>query len=68
MTILGSGAIVAQLAAAGLIDDVQLMVCPVLLGSGKSLFAGVAGKPRWTLSRSRTFRNGRVFLAYARAA
>jgi len=68
MTILGSGTIVAQLTAAGLIDDVQLMVCPVLLGAGKSMFAGVTGKPRWTLSRSRTFKNGRVFLAYTRAA
>jgi dihydrofolate reductase len=68
MTILGSGTIVAQLTAAGLIDEVQLMVCPVLLGNGKSMFAGVAGKPRWILSRSKTFRNGRVFLAYDRAA
>jgi dihydrofolate reductase len=68
MTILGSGTIVAQLTAAELIDDVQLLVCPVLLGSGKSMFAGVTGKPRWTLSRSKTFKNGRVFLAYGRAA
>jgi hypothetical protein len=36
------------------------------LGSGKSQFAGVSGKPRWNLSRSRTFKNGRVFLAYNR--
>ncbi|MCV3208742.1 dihydrofolate reductase family protein [Mesorhizobium sp. YC-39] len=67
MTVLGSGTIVAQLAAAGLIDEVQLLVCPVVLGSGKSQFAGVTGKPRWTLSRSKTFKNGRVFLAYSRA-
>lgn len=66
MTVLGSGTIVAQLAAAGLIDEVQLLVCPVMLGSGKSQFAGVGGEPRWTLSRSRTFNNGRVFLAYLR--
>jgi dihydrofolate reductase len=68
MTVLGSGTIVAQLTAAGLIDEVQLLVCPVMLGAGKSQFAGVAGKPWWTLSRSRTFKNGRVFLAYARPA
>jgi len=63
LTILGSGTIVAQLAEARLIDEVQLLVCPVVLGAGKSLFAGVTGKPWWTLSRSRPFKNGRVFLA-----
>jgi dihydrofolate reductase len=68
MTVLGSGTIVAQLAAAGLIDEVQLLVCPVVLGSGKSQFAGVSGKPWWTLSRSKAFKNGRVFLAYGRTA
>jgi dihydrofolate reductase len=66
MTVLGSGTIVAQLAAAGLIDEVQLLVCPVVLGSGKSQFAGVSGKPWWTLSRSKSFKNGRVFLAYSK--
>jgi len=67
LTLLGSGTIVAQLAAADLVDDVQLLICPIVLGSGKSQFAGVAGRPGWTLSRSRTFKNGRVFLAYSRA-
>jgi dihydrofolate reductase len=66
MTLLGSGTIVAQLAAAGLIDEVQLLVCPVVLGSGKSQFTGVSGKPWWTLSRSKSFKNGRVFLAYSK--
>ena len=66
MTILGSGTIVAQLAKAALLDEVQLMVVPVVLGSGKSQFADVGGKPWWTLSRSKTFENGRVFLAYGR--
>jgi dihydrofolate reductase len=67
LTLLGSGTIVAQLAAVDLIDDVQLLVCPIVLGSGKSQFAGVADRPRWSLSRSKTFKNGRVFLAYSRA-
>ena len=66
MTILGSGTIVAQLAEARLIDEVQMLVCPVVLGSGKSQFAAVTGKPWWRLSRSHAFTNGRVFLAYTR--
>lgn len=66
LTVLGSGTIVGQLAAAGLVDEVQLLVCPVVLGSGKSQFAGVGDQLRWTLLRSKAFRNGRVFLAYGK--
>ena len=44
MTVLGSGTIVAQLAEARLIDEVQLISRPRPPGSGKSHFAGVTGK------------------------
>ena len=54
----------AGVAEARLLDEVQLPVCPIVLGAGKSLFSGVTGKPWWTLSRSRAFQNDRVFLAY----
>ena len=64
LTILGSGSIVKQLTAAGLIDDYQLMVCPVILGGGRTLFAGTTGRPMLKLANSRTFKNGRVFLHY----
>jgi len=65
MTILGSGTIVAQAAAAGLIDEYQFVVNPVILGSGRSLFEGIAARPPLKLLRSRIFKNGRTFLAYA---
>lgn len=64
LTILGSGSIVKQLAAAGLIDDYQLMVCPVILGSGRTLFDGIPGRPTLNLANSRDFDNGKVFLHY----
>src|SRR5262245_14485193 len=41
MTILGSGSIVTQLAAAGLVDVIQVVVNPVALGGGKSFLAGL---------------------------
>jgi dihydrofolate reductase len=65
LTILGSGSIVKQLAAAGLIDDYQLMVCPVILGSGRTLFDGIPGRPTLKLANSRAFKNGKVFLHYS---
>jgi dihydrofolate reductase len=65
LTVLGSGSIVKQLTAAGLIDDYQLMVCPVILGGGRTLFAGTTGRPMLKLANSRAFKNGRVFLHYS---
>jgi dihydrofolate reductase len=64
MVILGSGSIVSQLARAGLIDEYQLVVYPMVLGKGRTLFEGVEEKLPLKLTKSRTFRNGRAFLCY----
>lgn len=66
MAILGSGSIVAQLAEAGLIDHYQLVVNPVALGSGRTLFEGVTRPLNFRLTSSRAFRNGKVLLEYER--
>lgn len=65
MAILGSGSIVAQLTEHGLIDEVQIVVVPVVLGAGKSLFAGAKGPLRLIRKHARTFENGNVALTYA---
>jgi dihydrofolate reductase len=64
MVILGSGTIVAQLAAAGLIDDYQIALTPIVLGKGRSMFDGVGNRPTFKLTTSRPFANGNVFLRY----
>lgn len=64
IVILGSGSVVAQLAAAGLIDSYQLVVCPVALGAGRTLFDGLAGAVALRLTESRAFRNGKVVNTY----
>jgi len=68
MVIMGSGTIVAQLARAGLIDAYQLVVCPVVLGEGRTLFDGLRSPLGLRLVGSRTFRNGKVFASYERKA
>ncbi len=62
MAILGSGSIVTQLADAGLIDSFQVVVNPVALGAGKSLFGGLAKPLDLALTRTRVFKNGSVVL------
>lgn len=51
IAILGSGSIVAQLAEASLIDEIQLVFNALVLGKGKSLFAGVTRKLDYELDQ-----------------
>ena len=64
MVMLGSGTIVALLAQAGLVDEYQMVMCPVVLGAGRTMFDGVTAKPDLHLKTSRPFRNGKVVLTY----
>ena len=67
MAILGSGSLVSQLARAGLIDEYQVMVNPVILGQGRTMF-DVKNRLCLKLSKTRTFGNGNVLLCYEPAA
>ena len=64
MVILGSGSIVSQLTQAGLIDEYQMVVNPVVLGKGKTMFAGIKEKVALRLTKTRAFGNGNVVLWY----
>jgi len=65
IVILGSGTIVSQLAQAGLIDELQIIVNPIVLGKGRTLFEGVTRRIELKRTASRTFGNGNVVLSYA---
>ncbi len=64
LIIMGSGSIVSQLAQAGLIDEFQIVVHPLVLGAGRTLFEGGKEKLDLTLASTRTFKNGNVLLSY----
>ena len=64
MTILGSGSIVSQFAQLGLIDEYQIMIVPVILGTGIPIFKGMNHLLNLKLTSTRTFRNGNVLLCY----
>jgi dihydrofolate reductase len=64
IVIMGSGSIVAQLADAGLIDEYQIVLNPLVVGNGRTLFEGVKRKLPLKLARSRPFGNGNIVLFY----
>ena len=68
MAIFGSGSIISQLAPEGLIDEYQVIVNPVVLGKGRTMFEGLKEKLNLKLTKTRTFANGKAFLCYEPAA
>lgn len=64
MVIMGSGSIVSQLALENVIDEYQVVVCPIVVGAGRTMFDGLKDKLNLKLTKSRTFNNGNVLLSY----
>jgi dihydrofolate reductase len=64
ISISGSGTLVRSLLSEGLIDELRLMVHPVVVGSGKRLFEEGGGQIALELADSRTFSTGVVYLTY----
>ncbi len=64
IVILGSGSIVSDLAQRGLIDEYRIMVNPIVLGHGKSMFKGIKDRLNLKLIKTKTFKSGNVLLYY----
>ena len=64
ITIIGSGALVRSLLKDGLLDELRLMVHPLIMGDGKRLFEDGADRKALELVDSRTFATGVVYLTY----
>jgi dihydrofolate reductase len=62
--IFGSGKIISQLAQEDLIDDYMMVVNPVVLGKGRTMFEGVQKKDSFKLTKTRAFKNGKVLLNF----
>jgi dihydrofolate reductase len=64
LAVLGSGQIVGQLASAGLVDEYQFVIVPVVLGGGRTLFETVTQPFTLRLAHTRSFSNGNLFVSY----
>jgi dihydrofolate reductase len=64
LIIFGSSNLSVTLLQHGLIDEFRIMVNPVILGNGKSLFEGVKERLNLRLLKTQAFRSGNVLLYY----
>ena len=64
ITIIGSGELVRSLLRVGLLDELSLMVHPIVLGSGKRLFEDGGEREGLELVDAKTFGTGVVHLIY----
>lgn len=64
LLVLGSAHLTANLAQAGLLDELRVMVCPIVLGQGRSLFEDLKARVSLTLLRVRQFDSGNLVLTY----
>jgi dihydrofolate reductase len=68
MIVFGSGSIVSKLTEHGLIDEYEFVVCPIILGSGRSLLSEVSKSRKLELRETKRYRSGDIMLRYARAS
>ena len=64
IAVFGSANLAESLLEMGLIDELRIMVNPVILGNGKPLFTGIHERQKLKLLQTRTFGSGNVLLTY----
>jgi dihydrofolate reductase len=65
IAIFGSSDLAVALLPSGLIDELSILINPVILGGGKSLFSGINTRLNLTLIKTKIFRSGNVMLCYS---
>lgn len=66
--LVGGGRTTARLIDAGLVDELRLIVYPVIAGKGKELFAGAERRQPLELRTVKPLDGGKVFLTYGLTA
>jgi dihydrofolate reductase len=64
LALFGSPTLTVSLLEQGLVEELRVMVNPILLGGGTSLFTGLHDRVRLRLARTTVFSSGNVLLTY----
>ena len=68
MYVVGGATLVATLLNENLIDELRLIIHPIVLGKGQGLFSSVTGRLSLELVQARANESGRVIVIYRRRA
>src|SRR5579863_3553175 len=63
--LLASSNLCVSLLELGLLDEVRIMINPIVIGKGTPLFQGLKNKVSFNLQKTRNFRNGNILLTYS---
>jgi dihydrofolate reductase len=64
LCILGSSDLAVSFFQSGLLDEIRILLNPIVLGDGKPLFKGIQNRLSLKLIKTRIFKNGNVLLTY----
>ncbi len=64
IAVFGGAQLACSLINLGLVDEVVVAICPVLLGGGKAFFSAIDKRINFTLSGSKVYSSGLVVLSY----
>jgi dihydrofolate reductase len=65
--IFGSGTIISQLAKENLIDVYMMVLNPLVLGEGRTMFEGIGQMKNFVLKETKVFKNGKILLNFVPA-
>ncbi len=68
LLVIGSAHLTASLAEAGVLDELRIMISPIVIGQGRSLFEDLKDRVSLTLLGVRQFDSGSVLLTYRPSA
>jgi dihydrofolate reductase len=63
LALFGSSTLTASLLKAGVVDEVRIMVNPVVLGDGERLYDGITERVALNVTHTTAFRNGNVLIS-----
>jgi len=64
LIIFGSSDLAVTFIKSGLLDEIRVLVNPVILGTGKTVFSGLRNKFLLKLITTKVFKSGNVLLCY----